>query len=99
MKTKQNKNYISQKQGVLRYLKNTKSGITALKAFYLFQTMRLSAVIYDLKKDGYNIKTVLIQDSKTKKHFAKYSLITDEKPNNTKNNTKRFVTTFKHSDF
>ena len=46
----------TQKEEVLEYLKNNKK-ITILEAIYQLGVTRLSAVIYDLKKDGYNIET------------------------------------------
>lgn len=42
---------------VLKYLK-THTGITSMKSFELFGATRLSAIIYLLRKDGYEIKSV-----------------------------------------
>ena len=46
----------TQKEEVLEYLKNNKK-ITILEAIYSLGVTRLSAIIYSLKKEGYNIDT------------------------------------------
>lgn len=46
----------TQKEEILEYLKNNKK-ITILEAIYQLGITRLSAVIYSLKKEGYNINT------------------------------------------
>lgn len=46
----------TQKEKVLEYLKNNKK-ITILEAIYQLGITRLSAIIYSLKKEGYNINT------------------------------------------
>ena len=46
----------TQKEEVLEYLKNNKK-ITILEAIYQLGITRLSAIIYSLKKEGYNINT------------------------------------------
>lgn len=46
----------TQKEEVLEYLKNNKK-ITILEAIYSLGVTRLSAIIYSLKKEGYNINT------------------------------------------
>lgn len=46
----------TQKEEVLEYLKNNKK-ITILEAIYQLEITRLSAIIYSLKKEGYNINT------------------------------------------
>ena len=61
----------SQKQNVLEYLE-IGNKITPLEALYQFGSFRLSAIIFDLRQEGFNIithnKTV---DGKT---FAEYEL-------------------------
>lgn len=47
----------SQISEVLRYLKENGS-ITSMLAIQLFGATRLSGIIYNLRKEGYNIKTV-----------------------------------------
>ena len=46
----------TQKEEILEYLKNNKK-ITILEAIYQLGITRLSAIIYNLKKEGYNINT------------------------------------------
>ena len=46
----------SQKKAVLKYLQTHKK-ITSLNAIKLFGATRLSAIIFDLRRNGYNIKT------------------------------------------
>lgn len=47
----------TQKQLILNYLKQGKS-ISQRKAIAYFNIIRLSAVIYDLKKDGYEFEKI-----------------------------------------
>ncbi len=63
---------MSQKDLVLRYLKDGNS-ITPIEALNRFNSFRLSAIIFDLKKDGHNIKADTVR--KGKKAFASYKLI------------------------
>lgn len=62
----------SQKENILEYLE-IGNKITPLEALYQFGSFRLSAIIFDLRQEGYNIithnKTV---DGKT---FAEYELV------------------------
>ena len=65
------------KQKILNYLKQNKS-ITQLEALKLFWDWRLSAKIYELKKDGYNIKTEQLKVKKaddTCGYVTKYTLL------------------------
>jgi hypothetical protein len=62
----------SQAQKVLEHLQKGWS-ITPLDALYMFGAFRLSAIVYDLKKQGHDIKTDIVE--KDGKHFASYSLI------------------------
>ena len=48
----------SQKSEVLRYLMTHKRGITSFKAFELFGVTRLADIIFNLRKDGYEIETI-----------------------------------------
>lgn len=65
----------SQKENVLEYLQRGNK-ITPLEALYQFGSFRLSAIIFELRQEGYNIithnKTV---DGKT---FAEYELVKGE---------------------
>ena len=60
----------TQKQCVREYLDGGNS-ITPLIALGMFGAYRLSAIIYDLKKDGYKVATQLGQDANGKR-FARY---------------------------
>ena len=51
---------LNQKQKVLRHLKEI-GAITPVQAFFDYSIMRLAAVIFDLKEDGYNIKTTILK--------------------------------------
>ena len=48
------------KQMVLKYLKTHKTGLTQKVAFEKYGILRLSGRIYDLRDDGYDIKTDMI---------------------------------------
>ncbi len=65
----------SQKENILEYLQ-IGNKITPLEALYQFGSFRLSAVIFELRQEGYNIithnKTV---DEKT---FAEYELVKEK---------------------
>ena len=65
----------SQKENILEYLQ-IGNKITPLEALYKFGSFRLSAIIFELRKEGFNIithnKTV---DGKT---FAEYELVRGE---------------------
>ena len=60
-----------QKQKVLIHLQEGK-GITPLEALTKFGAFRLSAIIFNLKKDGYDIQTDMIKNGG--KHYANYSI-------------------------
>ena len=64
---------MSQKEKVKKYLKEGHS-ITALEALNYFGAMRLSAIIYDLRREGMDIKTHNFHDKKNDKRYAKYYL-------------------------
>ena len=46
---------------VLRYLKKHKSGITSMEAIEMFGATRLSAIIFNLRKRGYDIETIKME--------------------------------------
>jgi len=80
MKTTQfengNKKRLTQYDRVLMYLQKNKT-ITSLQAIDLFGATRLSAIIYDLRHDGYDIATETetgLNRFGEKTHFAKYIL-------------------------
>ena len=65
---------------ILRYLQ-THKGITSMQAFEKFGATRLSAIIFVLKKRGFNIVTYMI-DGKNRygepTRYAEYRLIKDK---------------------
>lgn len=65
---------LSQKQRIKEYLLKGKN-LTPIKALEFFQCFRLGARIWELKREGLNIGSHLIQDAKTKKHYSIYFLI------------------------
>lgn len=65
------------KEKILNYLKQNKK-ITQLQALNLFWDWRLSAKIYQLKKEGYNIKSEQIKVKKSDGSYgyvAQYTLL------------------------
>lgn len=64
----------SQTELILDYLKTGKS-ITPMDALQLFGCFRLSGRIWDLRVQGHKIKTETINDERTGKSYASYSLI------------------------
>lgn len=64
-------NRVSQNQKILEYLK-THDYISPKDAYEQFGCMRLSGRIFDLKKQGYDIKTEIFYGKD--KRFAKYRL-------------------------
>ena len=63
----------SQNAAILEHLQSGKS-LTPIQALRKFNCMRLGARIYNLKHQGYAITTELINDPKTGKQYARYSL-------------------------
>lgn len=61
----------SQNEQILRWLQD--SPITPLEALNIFGCFRLGARIWDLKRQGHNIKTEMVE--RDGKRFAQYSLI------------------------
>ena len=65
----------SQKENILEYLQ-IGNKITPLEALYQFGSFRLSAIIFELRQEGYNIITHKKKvDEKT---FAEYELVRGE---------------------
>ena len=65
----------SQKENILEYLE-IGNKITPLEALYKFGSFRLSAIIFELRQEGYNIITHKKKvDEKT---FAEYELVKGE---------------------
>ena len=66
----------SKKEKVLEHLKKNGS-ITSLEAIDLYGATRLCAIIFNLRKEGYNIDTLdlaFVDRYGTKSHFGKYVL-------------------------
>ncbi len=62
----------SQKDKILKWMKLGKT-ITPIQALDRFGCFRLSAIVYNLKHEGFTISKVLIKN-KHGNHFAKYKL-------------------------
>jgi len=67
---------LTQKQKILRHLKEI-GEITPIQAFFDYSIMRLAAIIFLLKDEGYDIETTILK-SKNKfgepVRYAKYKL-------------------------
>jgi hypothetical protein len=64
---------INAKKEILKYLESGNS-ITPLEALKLFRCMRLGARINEYRKEGYDIKTKIIESEG--KRYARYTLVT-----------------------
>ncbi len=62
----------TQKAIILAELKEGKK-VTALSAFKMCGSLRLSSIIFNLRERGYNIHTEMV--TRNKKRIAEYSLI------------------------
>ena len=65
----------TQKEKILWYLRKHRKGITSMKAFWLFRATRLSAIIYDLRHAGYQIQTMMEDNTLCVGKHARYVLI------------------------
>ena len=65
---------MSQTEAILSHLQAGKP-ITPLEALDEYGCFRLGARIHELKKDGYPIKSEIVTDSHTGKHYARYSMV------------------------
>lgn len=63
---------MSQRTEVLTHLKRKKT-ISPLEAFGLYGVMRLGAIIYNLRKEGYQITTHMKRENN--KPYARYELL------------------------
>ena len=63
----------SQSMRVLRYLEKG-NRLSSFEAFRRFNITRLSAVIWLLRNDGYNIETEMIDTEDGRQSYAEYSL-------------------------
>lgn len=74
---------------VLNHLKKHKS-ITSWEAIQLYKATRLSAIIFELKKRGYEFSTVREENPETGSHYARYYLIASPHNTNIKESLERF---------
>ena len=51
---------LTQKQKILRHLQDI-GDITPVQAFFDYSIMRLAAIVFDLKDDGYDIETTILK--------------------------------------
>lgn len=63
----------SQSEQILKHLKNHKNGITAFDAFNRYGITRLSGRIFDLRKEGHEIETVIETQKNKYGHIAQYA--------------------------
>lgn len=66
--------YETQKSIVLNHLKKGLS-ITSLEAFLHYTITRLSAIIYDLRQEGYDIQSTRERNEETGTNYARYTLL------------------------
>ncbi len=65
----------TKKAKLLKYLQTHRRGITGLDALRMFGLYRLSGEIHELRKEGYNIKTDMIQpEDPNESPYARYYL-------------------------
>ena len=68
---------MNQTEKILHYLKQGNK-LTSWEAIHKFRATRLSAIIYNLKKYGYDIIAVM-QTADNGKRYAEYTLISQNK--------------------
>ena len=68
---------MNQTTQILHYLKQGNK-LTSWEAIHRFRCTRLSAIIYNLRRYGYNILAVM-QVGKNGKRYAEYTLINETK--------------------
>lgn len=68
------KRKITQEDKVYKHLLENKKGITSIEAFSKYKITRLSAVIFNLRKDGYLIVSVRETNENTGTSYARYIL-------------------------
>lgn len=68
---------LTQKQKILRHLQEI-GDITPVQAFFDYSIMRLAAIVFDLKDDGYDIETTILKSENKfgePVRYAQYKLI------------------------
>lgn len=71
------KKKITKTEKVLKHLQTHKRGITSMTAFERYNLTRLSSVIFELKKRGYDIITIR-EHTKDGTSYGRYVLIDKE---------------------
>ena len=73
---------MTQKQQILNHLLSGKT-LTPIQALTKYNSLRLAAVVFELKRKGYKVRTELINvgNKKQPKFVSKYSLIKSKKWN------------------
>ncbi len=66
-------NYKNQKEIILEHIKQY-GNISTLEGYEKYKIMRVGSVINLLRKEGYNIITIIEKNKKTKKKYARYYL-------------------------
>ena len=70
----------TQKEIVVKYLRNHKKGLTSMRAFWLWRMTRLGARIHELRRNGYEIATIKEDNVFVPGQHARYVLL--KEPNN-----------------
>jgi len=66
---------MTHEKNVLNYLKTHKRGITGLDAWTKFHCYRLSAVIFNLRQKGYDIRTDMEDNKDRRGQHARYFMM------------------------
>lgn len=77
----------TQTSEILKYMKTHKKGITSKEAFEYFGATRLSGLIFEMKRQGYLIKTESVEVKTrygNKVNVARYSLVNPKNPKGTR---------------
>jgi hypothetical protein len=53
---------LTQKEKVLRHLQEI-GAVTPVQAFFDYSIMRLAAIVFELKEDGYDIETIMLRST------------------------------------
>ena len=68
----------TQRTHILNYIKKNKKGITSMKAFWMWRITRLSAIIYELREEGYYILTIREPNTFSSGTHARYVFVEDK---------------------
>lgn len=64
---------MTQKQTVLKILRSSSRGVSTLEGMAAYGIIRLATRVFELKKDGHDIRTVMKRDANGKR-YARYVL-------------------------